>query len=211
MTLANEITDAFRYYKTFTSRDIRMVLKSSHKQISDKTIQVSISRMVKKNRVYPITKGIFSLEKRDDFAGFAFAPFYYGGLAALMIMDMIDDQVRMEIMTTRRVKRSFISIYGGSGKVVLHHIPKKYYFGFRDVRYGDITVPVSDPEKTLIDLFYYRERLSLQDYSEILKGIRLKVLNGYLKSYNTRLKRSVLKFVNTYRPLANSGKLENKY
>ena len=128
-----------------------------------------------------------------------------------MIRDMIDDQVRMEIMTTRRVKKSLVDVYSGGSMVVVHHLPKKYYFGFNDMRYGNITVPVSDPEKTLIDLFYYKERLSLQDYAEVLKSIKIGTLRKYLRSYDKRTKKRVTKFVRTYGPLAKSGKLGSPY
>ena len=211
MTLADEITDSFRNFRTFTFNDVRTVLAEKHKKISDKTIQVTLSRMAKRKRIYPIIKGVFSLERRDDIVGFAFTPFYYGGLAALMIRDMIDDQVRMEIMTTRRVKKSLVKVYNGISMVVVHHLPKKYYFGFNDMRYGNIEVPVSDPEKTLIDLFYYKERLSLQDYAEVLKSVKIGTLRKYLKLYDKRTKKMVTKFVRTYGPLAKSGKLSSQY
>lgn len=211
MTLADEISAVFRDFKTFTFNDIRIALRYKHKNISDKTIQVTLSRMAKRKRIYSITKGVYSPEKRDEVAGFAFTPFYYGGMAALMIRDMIDDQVKMEIMTTRRVKTSFVAVFGGDSAVVVHHIPRKYYFGFEDLKYGDITVPVSDLEKTLIDLFYYRERLSLQDYAGILKGIRKDVLERYLKHYDKHTKVSVMRFVAAYLREAKAGKLDNLY
>ena len=210
MTIANEITYAFKNFKTFTFNDVRMVLNVK-KEISDKTIQVTLSRMIKSKKLYKITKGIFSLEKRDDIAGFAFSPFYYGGLAALMIRDMLDNQVKIEIMTTRRVKRSFVEIYGGDSAVVLHHIPKKYYFGFEDVKYGNLTIPVSNPEKTLIDLFYYRKKLSMQDYAEVLKHIKMGILAKYLKVYDRRTAKAVTDFIKRYKQLAKSGKLDNPY
>ncbi len=198
-------------FRTFTFGDVRMALKGTHRGISDKTIQVTLSRMAKGGRVYSVTKGVFSLENRDEVVGFAFSPFYYGGLAALMIRDLIDDQVKMEVMTTRRVKRSFIGVYGGRSKVVLHHIPEKYYFGFTDTKYGDMTVPVSDPEKTLIDLFYYGERLPLQDYADLLKAISADRLETYLRRYDRRTRDNVIRFFKTYSPNARSGKLGNKY
>ncbi|MDE1823409.1 MAG: hypothetical protein KGH50_03730, partial [Candidatus Micrarchaeota archaeon] len=162
-------------------------------------------------RIYRIVKGVFSLQRRDEFAGFAFTPFYYGGLAALMIRDLIDDQVRMEVMTTRPVKRSFLGIYGGSIRIVLHHIPRKYYFGFEDVKYGNIIVPVSDPEKTLIDLFYYKRRMSVQDYAELLKRIKPRKLRGYLKAYDGHTKATVLNFVKKHKRVADLGELDNPY
>jgi predicted transcriptional regulator of viral defense system len=211
MKLGDKITDAFKGFKTFTLNDARILLSEKKKGISDRTIRVTLSRMAKKHRIYKVTKGVFSLQKRDEFAGFAFTPFYYGGLAALMIGDLIDDQVKMEVMTTRPVKRSLLEIYGGSSRIVLHHIPKKYYFGFEDVRYGDIIVPISDPEKTLIDLFYYKSRMSIQDYAELLKAVKLRKLRDYLKVYDNHTKTTVLNFVKKYKRLAEGGKLDNPY
>ena len=211
MTLANEITQLFKGFHTFTFGDVRAALKERHRHITDKTIQVTISRMAKAGKVFTILKGSYSLQRRDELSGFAFAPFYYGGLAALMVRDLIDDQVKMEIMTTRAVKRSFVSIYDGSSSVIIHHTPRKYYFGFGDVSYGNITVPVSDPEKTLIDLFYYKIRLSIQDNADLLKAVSRKKLAGYLKAYDKRMAKRVLNFVKKYKNLADSGKLKSPY
>ncbi|MEM3984674.1 MAG: hypothetical protein QXJ35_01740 [Candidatus Micrarchaeaceae archaeon] len=209
--MADEIGTIFRDFKTFTFNDAKMALRDRHRNISDKTIQVTLSRMATRKRIYSLTKGVYSLEKRDEIVGFASTPFYYGGLAALMIRDMIDDQVKMEIMTTHRVRVSLIAVFGGSSTVVLHHIPRKYYFGFEDLKYGDIVVPVSDPEKTLIDLFYYRVRLAIQDYSELLRAVNTKKLVRYLKVYNKRTARIVMEFIKEYKEPADSGKLENPY
>lgn len=211
MKLGDKIIGAFKDFKTFTLADVRILLSEKNKNISDRTIRVTLSRMAKAHRIYKVTKGAFSLKKRDEFAGFAFSPFYYGGLAALMIRDLIDDQVKMEVMTTRLVKKSLLEIYGGKSRMVLHHIPKKYYFGFEDARYGDIIVPVSDPEKTLVDLFYYKIRMSIQDYAELLKIITLSKLRSYLKVYDNHTKTTVLNFVKKYKKLAETGKLDNPY
>ncbi len=211
MKLGSEIIGAFKDFKTFTLNDARILLSERHRNISDATIRVTLSRMVKNGAVYKVTKGVFSLQERDELTGFAFTPFYYGGLSALMISDLIDDQVKMEIMTARRVKKSVIQVYGGRIRAILHHIPKKYYFGFVDKKYGSITVPVSDPEKTLIDLFYYKERMSLQDYAELLKSIRPGKLRDYLKVYDNHTRTTVLNFVKKYRKQALSGDLDNPY
>lgn len=211
MTIANDIINTFKTYKTFTSGDVRILMKSRHKKVSDKLLQVSLSRMVKEGVIYTVIKGVFSTQMRDDITGFAFSPFYYGGLAALMMRDLIDDQVKIEVMTTRTVKRSYQAIYGGKSKIILHHIPTKYYFGFSDLKYGDITVPVSDPEKTLIDIFYYQIALSVRDYAEVLKRLNAGVLNKYLKHYDRHTRTAVIAFVKKYKPIADSGELENPY
>ena len=211
MTLSSEIIESFKNFKTFTFSDVRMVLRNKHNKISDKTIQVTLSRMVRGEKLYTVKKGIFSLEQRDEFVGFAFTPFYYGGLTALMITDLIDDQVKMEIMTTHKIKKSFIDVYKGKSHVEVHHLPKKYYFGFTEMRYGDIIVPVSDPEKTLIDLFYYNKRLFKRNYAELIKHVNMKTLEKYLNCYDKRIKKRIYKFIKIYKSLTKSGILDNSY
>jgi predicted transcriptional regulator of viral defense system len=211
MGLADEITSAFKDFKTFTFKDVRILLSERHRDISDTTIRVTLSRMTKKRKIYKVMKGVFSLQEREEVSGFAFTPFYYGGLSALMIRNLIDDQVKMEIMTTRVVKRSLTQIYGGMTRIILHHIPKKYYFGFEDVKYGYGKVPVSDSEKTLIDLFYYKSRLSMSDYAELLKHIKPHKLRDYLRAYDSHTKAAVSNFVKKYKRLADEGKLDNPY
>jgi predicted transcriptional regulator of viral defense system len=211
MQLAERIEERFRSFNTFTSRDVRMLFSGDKKHVSDKTLQVTLSRMKSEGRIYTITKGVFSLKINDELVGFAFSPFYYGGLSAMMMRELTDKQVRLEIMTTKNVKNSILPVYDGKSNVFLHHIPKRYYFGFEDLRYGDMTVPVSNPEKTLIDLFYYKTKIGILDYGGLLKAINKSKLNGYLEAYDNHTRTAVLNFVKKYKAMANSGELDRPY
>ena len=65
--------------------------------------------------------------------------------------------------------------------VFVHHIPARYFLGFDIISYGELKIPVSDPEKTPIDLFYYKVRFPIQYYdsfSELLKGKNHQVSQG---------------------------------
>ncbi len=209
MTMPSELYARFKDWPIFTINDAYLFLKSRHK-VSKKTVQVTLSRMVKSGRLYGVLKGTFSFNNSTDTAGFAYSPFYYGGMAALMIRDLIDDQVVLEVMTTKTVRRRMVKILGDA-RIVLHHIPKKYFFGFNDTQYGYSRVPVSDPEKTLIDLFYYKIVLSIQDYAEVLKAVNKQKLSTYLKVYDRHTRISVLNFIKKYKKKADRGELTSPY
>ena len=212
--MPNEILKHFRSYNIFTAADARLFLRKMHRgntRLSNETVQVTLSRMVNSGKLYSVTKGIFSTTNRTEVSGFAFAPFYYGGLSALMIRSLIDDQVAMEIMTTKKIRKTNVMIFDHSISVILHHIPNRLYFGFDDIAYGSIVIPVSNPEKTLIDLFFYKIKLSLPDYSELLRTIDRSKVTSYLSKYDQHTQKTVNNFLNRYKTKADKGELESGY
>ena len=145
-------------------------------------------------------------------AGFAYSPFYYGLLSALTINELWTQNSRPDIITIRKVRVSSMHIFGDMKETVfVHHVPAKYFFGFDIVKYGTLNVPVSDPEKTLIDLFYYKVRLPIQDYGELLKKISRKKVRKYLERYDKHTATVVLNFIKRYKGSADAGKLVSPY
>lgn len=212
--MPNEILKHFKNYNVFTATDAMLFLLNAHredKKLSPETMQVTLSRMVHSGKLYRVTKGIFSITDKVEVSGFAFTPFYYGGLSALMIRSLIDDQVAMEIMTTKKIRKKSVSIFGKRVNVILHHISNRLYFGFDNITYGNFIIPVSDPEKTLIDLFFYKIKLSVPDYSELLKVVDQGKINSYLGKYDRHTQKAVINFINKYKTAADGGKLENSY
>jgi predicted transcriptional regulator of viral defense system len=168
--------------------------------------------MKKTGKVYSITKGVYTFNKDEMVSGFGYAPFYYGLLSALTIRDLWTQNSRPVVMTIKRVRKSRVKIFDDKNDAVfLHHIPVKYFFGFDIIKYGRFMLPVSDPEKTIIDLFYYRTRLAPQNYDGLLRAVKRSKLTEYLKRYDNHTRASVMNFVKKYKPLADSGKLENPY
>ncbi len=209
MTIPNEMLAQFKSWRTFTLGDAVRFLKARRK-ISRATTQVTLSRMVKNGRIYRVMKGVFSASNSVETAGFAFSPFYYGGLSALMIRDLIDDQVKMEVMTTKEVRKSNFKVFGNVD-LIKHNIPNRYYFGFDEVHYGSGMVPVSDPEKTLIDLLYFKIRLSAQDYNQLIGAIDKAKLASYLKRYDVHFAQRAMRFFNSMRRKVKAGALESGY
>lgn len=210
MTINKEIADKFSSYPVFTYRDVKLYFKGRKKET--KNLARILSYMKKSGKIYTIAKGTYSLSEDSIVSGFAFRPFYYGLLSALTINGLWTQISKPDIITIKRVRSSRISIFNDKDNVIfIHHIPAKYFFGFDIIKYGRFTVPVSDCEKTLIDMFYYRTKLAIQEYGELLRKINEDKLNQYLKKYDKRTKLIVLNFIKKYKPMADSGKLESPY
>ena len=85
--------------------------------------------------------------------------------------------------------------------VLLRRMEKKYLFGFDYYKDGDFWLPYSDKEKTLIDMVYFKERLSKEAIKSFAKAINKNKLMQYLKHYPKRIKRAVLGYVNIWAQL----------
>jgi predicted transcriptional regulator of viral defense system len=211
MRMTNDALERFRGWPTFTMNDAYVYLSQRNKNATRKSVQVTLSRLVRGGRLHHVTKGVFSVGDRAEYSGFAFSPFYYGGLSALMIRDLIDDQVKLEIMTTKAVRKSSASLFGGKVEVILHHVSNIHYLGFGMLQYGGVNVPVSDPEKTFIDMVYFGIRLSIPDYSSLLRAMDRKRLNAYLKSYGSGFASRTAEFLKKLDGIAANGGMENEH
>ncbi|HUB92857.1 MAG TPA: hypothetical protein VL945_02755 [Candidatus Saccharimonadales bacterium] len=207
--LSRRILLRFSNYSVFTFRDLRLQFKD---EVTEANLLRILSYLKKSGRIYGVRKGIYTTKKDSMVSGFAFKPFYYGMASALTIRELWDQNSRPEIITTRHVRASEMKIFGEEGnRIFVHHIPMKYFFGFDMLEYGKIKVPVSDPEKTLIDLFYYKTRLSIKNYGGLLKKIDIERLMEYLRRYDKHTKTTVLNFIKRFKQPAEAGKLDNPY
>ena len=85
------------------------------------------------------------------------------------------------IITVRKVRNGIRSISGANA--LIRRIDKKYFFGYAYIKQGDFYFPVSDVEKTFIDMVYYNENISNELVASIKKRIDRKKLKSYLKRY----------------------------
>ena len=194
----------------FTHRDLKLYFKN--KKLKTANLTRAIAYMKSSGKLYTIRKGAYAFRKDSMVAGFAYSPFYYGLLSALTIRELWTQNSRPDIITIRKVRVSSIHIFGDMRETAfVHHVPAKYFFGFDIVKYGTLMVPVSDPEKTLIDLFYYMVRLPIKDYGELLKKISRKKIRKYLERYDKHTATVVLNFIKRYKESADAGKLVSPY
>ena len=210
MTIVNEIKNHFSDYPVFTYRDLILYFRG--KRIKPSNLTRILSYMKSNGSLYTLKKGVYTFKKNDMVSGFAYAPFYYGLLSALTLRELWTQNSRPEIITIKKVRSNRTPIFDDPKDVIfVHHVPIRYFFGFDIIKYGALKLPVSDPEKTLIDLFYYKVKLPLQNYDGLLRSIEIKKVHKYLKEYDRHTSRSVHNFVKKYKLPADMGKLRSPY
>src|SRR3989344_7333709 len=137
-------------------RKTPIVTISSLKKIIKKDngyIYLMLNNMVCSGEIYRITRGMYSIYNDPVISVFCFKPSYLGLQEALSVHNLWEQETNTVILTTKTVREGIRNIAGN--KVILKRLPKKLFFGIVYKQYGDFYLPVSDIEKTLLDLIYF--------------------------------------------------------
>lgn len=164
-------------YPVFTVADAGLLLK--REGVSRQYLHLMLHNLAKRGKIARITRGIYTFHEDAAVVGFAFQPFYYGLESALWLMGMSGQGANFVVMTPRNVRAGMRSFKGRNYRV--QRIGKELMFGYGQMRYGKIWIPVSDLEKTVIDMVSLGYHISEELLPEIRKKINSEKLNGYLK------------------------------
>ncbi len=153
-----------------------------------------ISNLINSGRLLRITRGHYTFHEEVQFAGFAFMPFYYGLQDALSQRNLWEQETNSVIITPKKV-RSGLRTFEGRNYIV-RWIDRSMFFGFSLMKYGDLFIPVADPEKILIDMVYYREFIPEEAKTTLQDSIDRELLSEYLMKLSAPTKKRVLSFLN---------------
>ena len=148
-------------------------VRQYHKQL--------IRNLVLGGKIKRLAKGCYTAHEDTSLAVFCFKPAYLGLQDALSIHNLWEQETIPVIITVRKVRNDIRSISGANA--LIRRIDKKYFFGYAYIKQGDFYFPVSDVEKTFIDMVYYNENISNELVASIKKRIDRKKLKSYLKRY----------------------------
>ncbi len=167
--------------------EIRTVLKL--KGISDGYLKRMINYLLGKGELKRITSGIYTLHDDIMVAGFAFQPFYYGLESALTIRKLWEQGTNPVVMTTRKVRQGMRTF--DNSNYLVKHVRRRLFFGYELVRYYDFWIPVSDIEKTLIDLVYFGRHVRADVIAQLKRDADRTRLRKYLEAYNQSIRDKV--------------------
>ena len=152
-------------------------------------VYLLINKMIKKGEIKRITKGYYSLHEDPVLAVFCFKPSYIGLQNALSIHNLWEQETNPVVITTRRIRQGCRSVFGSN--VIIRRILPKYFFGVENIQEGNFFIPVSDIEKTFIDMIYFKQTIDKELFGHFKERIDEKRLKNYLEKYPRRISNSV--------------------
>ncbi len=148
----------------------------------------------KQKRIIRIGRGMYTLIDDEAVAGFAFRPFYYGMEYAMSLRGLWTQMANPVIITeSSAVPGSRLS---NGRRVLVRRISKNMFFGYSFVSRSGLFIPVSEPEKILIDFIYYRRSLSREDIARLLKASDMNKLEEYAKRSGRRVAAGLERILN---------------
>ncbi len=169
MKYADTLKTAFSTadYPVFTFRDAELALKK--KGIGGGYLRLMLHKYYASGIIKRVTKGVYTFHDDAIVAGFAFQPFYYGLESALGMLGVSLQGSNNVVMTTRNVRTGTRSFAGRNYSIM--RIKPNVLFGFSTIKVGSFWVPVSDLEKTVIDMLY----LNVPVREELYAGIAVRI------------------------------------
>jgi len=154
-----------------------------------------LNHLVKKGEVFRITKGYYSTQADPTLLVLCIKPSYLGLEDALSFHNLWEQETIPVIITPRKVRQGKRKVL--KHNVLIRRILPKYFFGWDWMKYGTFLVPVSDVEKTLIDLVYFRKRIDKNLARRFKEKIDKGKLTSYLRKYPRKVRRKVTKILET--------------
>jgi predicted transcriptional regulator of viral defense system len=183
----NKVKEFITKTPVFRVRDIELIVKNRS------YAHLILHKLAKKKEIKRIMRGWYSLYDDPIVSVFCFKPAYLGLQEALSIHNLWEQETNVVIVTTRKVRTGVRKFFDSN--VVVHRVKQKYFFGFDLMRYDDFFIPVSDVEKTFIDLIYFNEIPTRPVLKEIKKKMNKKKLSNYLENYPSKFREKVKKLV----------------
>jgi predicted transcriptional regulator of viral defense system len=142
-----------------------------------------LHNLLKRGSIAKITRGVYTFHKDMVVLCFAFAPSYYGLENALTIRGLSEQATNPIIMN------------------LVYRMRPELFFGYELVRRGDFWVPVSDLEKTVIDMLYFKNEIRDELWRNILPNLDTKKLDTYLQKYKPDFRKKVMDTVKSTKRL----------
>jgi predicted transcriptional regulator of viral defense system len=159
----------------FKARDVELLVGERRYAL------LMLHNMSKRGEVHRVTRGWYSALDDPVVSVFALGPAYLGLQDALSLRGLWEQETNVVVVTSGKAKPGTRVVMGS--RVVVHRIDPKYFFGFDYLPYEGFRIPVSDVEKTLIDLVYFGESPGGDLLKELAQHADRKVLAGYLNRY----------------------------
>ena len=149
---------------------------------------VIMNHLLKRGEVRRITRGYYTVHEEPSLLVYCLKPAYLGLQDAMSLHNLWEQETNPIIVTARKVRPGVREVLGQN--VWVRRTSPKYLFGYDHMTSGNLTLPVSDVEKTLIDMIHFGEMR--KDIARSFKErIDHEKLEKYLRKYSDGFQRKV--------------------
>lgn len=155
-----------------------------------------LHNLVVGRRLTRIKKGFYTFSWNEAVTGFAFRPFYYGMEYALSIRKIWTQQTNPVIITTSKANAGVRDVM--NTRAVVRRINPNAFFGFEYLNYSGLFVPVSTPEKILLDFIYYELDVDDGTCRSLARASNSGILNEFASRLGKRYLSQATEFLNEF-------------
>jgi predicted transcriptional regulator of viral defense system len=155
---------------------------------------ILLNHLTKKGEIKRVTRGYYSIHDDPSIFVYCTKPAYLGMQDALSFHNVWEQETSPVILTTKKTRPGVRSVLGSN--VLVRRISRKYFFGIDYLKQGNLNLPVSDIEKTFIDMIYFNE--FREDTIKLFsRKLNKKKLREYLKMYDKRFRKKVIGIISS--------------
>jgi len=181
-----EVTEFINKTPVFRGRDIEKIVGSKE------YAHLILHFLTRKNKIIRLSKDCYSRYMDPIVSVYCYKPAYIGLQEALSIHRLWEQETITIIITVKKARVGIRNVLDSN--ILVRRVSPRYFFGVEMVRYSDsIYIPVSDIEKTIIDMIYFNERLDKSILKEIVRIIDYNKLKNYLEYYPQGTRNRVLR------------------
>lgn len=174
-----------------TKKPIFSVKELVNRGIPSNYARLLVHNLTKKGKIFRVEKGYYATVNNPFVvAGLIVFPSYISMYSALYLRGLLSQiAFAIQVVTTKRRKNK--KLFFADTPIEFYKIKRDYFFGFEYIMYDGFEIPIAQPEKAIIDIFYFMGGIA----GSIDAGeIDYKRLHAYLdymgiKSLKDRVKR----------------------
>lgn len=149
-----------------------------------------VHELLASGKILKLIPGYYTKYREIGLSVLCFSPAYIGLQSALSYHGIWEQETISVILTTKTVRQGLRKSMGAN--ILVRKMQRRYFFGYTFVDDAGYYLPYSDIEKTFIDFFVYREKLSFEVLKEFQKRISVPKLKKYLAGYPKIIRVKVL-------------------
>jgi len=179
----DKVVEFINTTSVFRSKDIEKII--GNKEYA----QLTLHLLSRRGFIHRLQKDCYSRYGDPTLTVYCFKPAYIGLQEALSLHGLWEQETITIIITVRKVRVGIRNILGNN--VLIKRIHPKYFFGIELLEYNGLYIPISDIEKTIIDMIYFNQPIDKEIYQQAKRKINKEKLEKYINKYPPNIKKKI--------------------